>query len=86
MSKKVKKAEGLIEKDISVEKWREYEWKYVLEGEERTRIYRIENPKLLVLHKSSTTHRVTDAKGITHCVPAPHHDGCVVRWKGPVIF
>lgn len=58
-------------RDISTETWREYDF----EG----RIYRIENPKELYI--GTTTHRVVDAKGVTHCVPAPGYQGCVLRWE-----
>ncbi len=60
-----------------VEKWREYDF----EG----RIYRIDNPVSVEFRPDSTTHRVTDDKGIVHCVPAPGHKGCVLRWEGAVI-
>lgn len=60
-----------------VEEWREYEF--------GGRIYRIEKPVSVEFRADSTTHRVTDSAGIVHCVPAPGHQGCVLRWKGPVI-
>lgn len=60
-----------------VEEWREYDF----EG----RIYRIEKPASVEFRRDSSTHRVTDANGIVHCVPAPGHHGCVLRWQGPVI-
>ena len=65
-------------KDISFEKWREYDF--------GNRVYRIENPKQLYI--GTTTHRVVDANGITHCVPAPGNNGCVLRWEAspPVSF
>jgi hypothetical protein len=65
-------------RDISTESWREYDF----EG----RVYRIEQPKQLFI--GSTTHRVVDAAGVTHCVPAPGHQGCVLRWEAtpPVSF
>jgi hypothetical protein len=64
--------------NIKSEVWREYEF--------GGRVYRIENPQQLWLGK--TTHRVLDGEGITHCVPAPGCQGCVVRWKAdpPVSF
>lgn len=58
-------------KDISVEVWREYDF--------GGRIYRIENPKSLYV--GNTTHRVVDATGVVHCVPAPGTNGCVLRWQ-----
>lgn len=60
-----------------VEEWREYDF----DG----RVYRIENPASVEFREGSTTHRVTDAAGIVHCVPAPGQQGCVLRWKGAVI-
>ena len=60
-----------------VEEWREYDF----EG----RIYRIDNPISVEFRADSTTHRVTGSDGIVHCVPAPGHRGCVLRWKGAVI-
>lgn len=63
-------------KDISVEEWREYDFV--------GRVYRIERPQKLWV--GTTTHRVLDIVGIVHCVPAPGYHGCVLRWKGEVIF
>ena len=60
-----------------IEEWREYDFK--------GRVYRIESPVLVQFKKDSTTHRVTDASGVVHCVPAPGNLGCVLRWKGAVI-
>ncbi len=62
--------------NIKSEEWREYEF--------GGRVYRIDNPQALYLGK--TTHRVVDADGITHCLPAPGAQGCIVRWKAdPVV-
>lgn len=58
-----------------VEKWREYDF--------GGRVYRINNPETVFL--GSTTHRVVDASGVAHCVPAPGFHGCVLRWEGAVI-
>ncbi|HPS41048.1 MAG TPA: hypothetical protein PK040_00490 [Anaerolineaceae bacterium] len=63
----------LIESDISVEEWREYDF--------GGRVYRIHHPKKLFLRKGGTTHRVVDELGVTHCLPAPGMNGCVLRWK-----
>ena len=63
-------------RDISVEEWREYDF--------GGRVYRITRPKALYI--GTTTHRVLDHEGTIHCVPAPGYHGCVLRWKGPVIF
>jgi len=68
----------MIKIDVKgVEEWREYDF----DG----RTYRIEKPISVEFKKGSTTHRVTDSNGIVHCVPAPGQQGCVLRWKGPVI-
>ena len=57
------------------------------------RIYRIDNPVLLVIFYrphadrgagysiQGDTHRVVDSKGATHCVPRPGIDECVLRWR-----
>lgn len=58
-------------KDITSEEWREYEF--------GGRTYRIDQP--ITLYVGNTTHRVVDANGVTHCVPAPGHHSCVLRWK-----
>lgn len=58
--------------DISKEEWREY----VLHKQ----VYRITNPKSLVLNENSTIHRITDAEGVVHCVPAPGIFETVVRY------
>jgi hypothetical protein len=65
-------------KDISSEKWREYDF--------AGRVYRIANPRTLYIGK--TSHRVVDAEGIVHCAPAPGQCGCVLRWSAdpPVSF
>lgn len=65
------KVETMEPKDISTETWREYDF--------GGRVYRIDNPKQLYI--GSTTHRIVDANGLTHCVPAPGVSGCVLRWK-----
>lgn len=69
---------NLTEHDISVEAWREYDFK--------DRIYRINNPVSLYIRPGGTTHRIVDSEGITHCVPAPGVNSCVLRWYGPVII
>lgn len=67
----------LSPKDLTVELWREYDF--------GGRTYRIDNPWQLFSRPGGTTHRVTtvDANGVTivHCVPAPGHLGCVLRWQ-----
>lgn len=57
-------------KDLTKEAWREYDF--------GGRIYRIDGPKSLYI--GTTTHRVLDAVGVVHCVPAPGEKGCVLRW------
>jgi hypothetical protein len=65
-------------KDISSEEWREYRF-----GET---VHRINKPKALYI--GTTTHRVVDSEGVTHCLPAPGQHGCVLTWKAdpPVSF
>lgn len=60
-----------------IEEWREYDF--------AGRVYRIASPVSVQFHPGGSTHRVTDAHGVTHCVPAPGTGDCVLRWKGPVI-
>lgn len=62
----------LHEKDLTPELWREYDF-----GD---RVYRIDAPVRLFWREGGTTHRVLDASGVAHCVPAPGHCGCVLRW------
>lgn len=64
-----------------VELWREYDF--------GGRCYRIDKPTLLYV--GATTHRVVDAAGVVHCVPAPGQCDCVLRWQSvdpnkPVAF
>lgn len=63
----------LLEKDLSTEQYREYEF--------TDKVYKIENPAKLFYRTDGSTHRVVDAEGVTHCVPAPGVSGCVLRWK-----
>lgn len=60
-----------------VEAWREYDF--------GGRVYRIDGPVSVEFRSGGATHRVTDAAGVVHCVPAPGSHGCVIRWKGPVV-
>lgn len=66
--------------DISTEEWREYDF--------GGRVYRIDAPRSLYTRDGGATHRVVDERGVTHCVPAPGHHGCVLRWQAtpPVSF
>lgn len=65
--------------DLSDEAYREYEM-----GPVAARFtYRIDNPKQLFYRLGGTTHRVVDAAGLTHCVPAPVEGGTtILRWQG----
>lgn len=65
---------SLTSSDLSNEAWREYDF--------GGRVYRIERPALLFVRPGGTTHRVVDAENVTHCVPAPGFQGCVLRWTG----
>jgi hypothetical protein len=58
-------------KDLSKELWREYQFGAVT--------YRIVAPVRLWTGK--TTHRVLDADGVVHCVPAVGEYNCVLRWQ-----
>lgn len=58
-------------KSLTGESWREYDF--------GGRVYRIESPQALWI--GTTTHRVLDAAGVVHCVPAPGEKGCVLRWQ-----
>lgn len=66
--------EYMIERDITSEAWREYDF--------GGRVYRIENPRRLFYREGGTTHRVVDGDSVAHCVPAPGVNGCVLRWHG----
>jgi hypothetical protein len=65
----------------NIEQWREYEW--IVPETRENRVYRIGKPERVVI--GETTHRVIDADGIVHCVPAPGHFGCVLRWSGAIV-
>ena len=75
------KDSSLVKKSIDQEMWREYEWAYQLDGRILYRAYTILRPVLLVIRPGGTTHRIVDMEGVVHCVPAPGHMGCVLRWK-----
>ena len=71
-------------KDLRGEAWRSYQWDVYdrdLDGNEQRRFcaHTITDPKELWV--GATTHRVLDADGVVHCVPAPGERGCVLRWK-----
>ncbi len=63
----------LVSNDISEEQYREYDF--------GGRVYRIDAPVCFVMRRGGSTHRVVDGQGVVHCVPAPGHQGCVLRWK-----
>lgn len=75
--------QNLTQGDLTDEVWREYDF--------GGRVYVIKSPVRLYFRPGGTTHRVLDANGIVHCVPAPGERGCVLRWltapgKPPVAF
>lgn len=77
--------EGITGHDLSGEEWREYQF-HSLGEPDKAIVYRITSPVTLFLKKypdgkCGTTHRVLDAEGVVHLVPAIGLLGCVVRWK-----
>lgn len=65
----------LKRQDILAEQWREYD----IPG--RDKPYRIEKPVALITREGGTGHRVVDADGVVHYVPAPTAtNGVVLRW------
>jgi len=64
----------LMKGDLTNEAWREYDF--------NGRIYRINEPQYVMFHKNGTTHRVVDLHNTVHCLPAPGHCGCALRWLG----
>lgn len=62
----------VTQSDISDEASREYDF--------GGRVYRINSPVTLFMRPGGTTHRVLDANGVVHCVPAPGQGDCVLRW------
>lgn len=69
---KVRAAPNLSVAPLLTEAWREYDF--------GGRVYRIHEPVALFMRAGGTTHRVLDRQNIVHCVPAPGHAGCVLRW------
>lgn len=57
---------------LGTELWREYDF--------GGRKYRIDLPQR-IQQIDDDTHQVLDNEGVIHCVPAPGHNGCVLRWK-----
>lgn len=79
MPKRTRKpASTLTRRSIRAEQYREYEF-----GPATNRVtYRIDKPRTLITRPGGTTHRVVDAAGTVHCVPAPSPEaGVVLRWK-----
>lgn len=68
-----------IGNDISSEVWREYS--YPDGTPNGTLKYKIHNPVRMFMRAGGTTHRVLDGDGIVHVVPAPGHNGCVLRYR-----
>ena len=66
-------------RDLTKEEYREYEFCWAIDPSVVYRTYRVTNPQQL--WAGTTTHRVLDAAGMVHCVPAPGEHGCVLRWK-----
>lgn len=72
------KRTDMVEIDLEgIEDYREYDF--------NGRVYTIVRPKKLIFNKGGSTHRVIDADGLVHIVPAPGNGDCVVRFKGKVI-
>lgn len=65
-----------VEADISDEDVRCYEFGT---GVDRYR-HLIRSPQTLVYRHGGSTHRVIDADGVVHCIPAPGHQACVLTW------
>lgn len=63
----------LTKLDLRDEQWREYDF--------GGRAYTILEPQFVWMYPGCTTHRVLDATGEVHCVPAVGVRGCVVRWR-----
>jgi hypothetical protein len=53
--------------------WREYDF--------GGRVYHIDRPVELYTATEGTTHRIVDAEGTVHVVPAVGYFGCVVRYR-----
>jgi hypothetical protein len=78
----------MVKKDISSEKWREYEW--IIPETGKPRCVRIMNPIALYYEKGSSCHVVT-AKArptqtviedaiVAYCVPSVGRYGCMLTW------
>lgn len=69
----------MMEFNISTEEYREYDF-WCHDGG-FYRVYKIDNPQKLFIRTEGSTHRILDSEGVVHCVPAPGHHGCVMRWS-----
>ncbi len=67
--------------DLRDEDWREYNFVLDAATGNGRRVYRVNSPVTLFTRPGGTTHRVLDANGIVHCVPAVGERGCVLSWK-----
>ncbi len=65
--------------DVSTEEYREYE--FVAANSLFKTVYRINSPRVLIVRKEGTTHRVIDSRGIGHCIPFGGTVPVVLRWK-----
>lgn len=59
--------------DLTCEHYREYEF--------AGKTYRISDPVAGYFRRGATTHKILDSQDVVHCVPAPGHLGCVLRWS-----
>lgn len=64
--------------DLTKEEYREYKFPDGMGGKTT---HRITSPKTLYQREGGTTHRVLDADGLVHLLPAPGTKGCVLTWK-----
>jgi hypothetical protein len=60
------------------ELWREYRY---WDAQGVYRAYRINNPIRMFYYSGCTTHRVLDAEGLVHIVPAVSQGGCVMVYR-----
>ena len=81
---------SLVKRSIDGETYREYEWNEYIKNNDGLLVstgarivYKIINPSMLYIRPGGSTHRVVDAEGVAHCVPAIGIMGCVIRWKNP---
>lgn len=65
-------------KDTTNELWREYRYE---DAQGKPRTYRIARPRRMYYYRGCTTHRVLDADGLVHVVPAVSQGGCVMVYQ-----